>query len=273
MEQVKIHIPEPCHENWDTMTHAEQGRHCKKCDKVVMDFAGYSDQKLRQVISNMAIEGKKACGRFRNDQLVEKPEAYVEIEHYSLSPRQIFILTILVVFFLGGLASCKIERYTLGIMDMETKQNVSVKQHLRNFDNHCATTGRTLGPFIHPKVDTVKRDTVIIVRPEKAVKAFFDSNSFILNERSKEALDQFVSKLKGKKYSLEITGHTDDRGSEIFNEALSYKRAISVKNYLVSKGVTVDVCRGVGYQHPVSSNASIAGRADNRRVEILILWK
>lgn len=273
MKQVKINIPEPCHENWNTMTGAQQGRHCDKCDKVVVDFSTYSESKFQKTISKIAEGGERVCGRFRNDQLNEKPVTYLEIEHYSLSPRQIFILAVVIVFFLGGLASCTVNKRTIGIMDVETYKRVSVKEHLNNFKKDCKDDGRTMGEFVHPKVDTVKRDTVIILKPERVIKAFFDSESFELNKQSKEAIDQVIEKLNGKKYSLEIIGHTDDRGSETFNIGLSLKRANGVKEYLMSKGIEVLNCRGAGAEFPITNNASMAGRAGNRRVEIIITWK
>lgn len=62
---IKITIPEPCHENWATMTPTERGRHCAVCTKEVIDFTTKTDAeviKLVQSNSNM-------CGRMRSDQV------------------------------------------------------------------------------------------------------------------------------------------------------------------------------------------------------------
>jgi outer membrane protein OmpA-like peptidoglycan-associated protein len=69
-----------------------------------------------------------------------------------------------------------------------------------------------------------------------------------------------------------IEGFTDSIGSEEFNQVLSGKRAESVKNALMSKGVASDRIRvrGYGTQHPVADNATEAGRSRNRRVEVVI---
>jgi len=69
-----------------------------------------------------------------------------------------------------------------------------------------------------------------------------------------------------------IEGFTDSIGSEEFNQALSARRAESVKNALMSKGVRSDRIRthGYGTQYPVASNANEEGRRQNRRVEVVI---
>jgi hypothetical protein len=64
---VQFHIPKPCHENWQNMTPAAQGRFCGSCQKTVIDFSAMSDKELLDHISNAA--GQNTCGRFSNDQL------------------------------------------------------------------------------------------------------------------------------------------------------------------------------------------------------------
>lgn len=68
-----------------------------------------------------------------------------------------------------------------------------------------------------------------------------------------------------------VEGHTDSRGSDEYNQRLSQERSQSVANALASRGVTADrvqvVGRGEGY--PVASNDDVAGRQQNRRVEII----
>lgn len=71
---------------------------------------------------------------------------------------------------------------------------------------------------------------------------------------------------------LDIDGHTDDQGSEQYNQALSERRAISVAQYLGSQGIDQRrlLVVGFGESRPIASNASAEGRAQNRRVEIRI---
>ncbi|OQP62364.1 hypothetical protein A3860_28820 [Niastella vici] len=63
---VQLHIPEPCHENWQNMTPQEQGRFCGSCQKIVVDFSVMSDKEILNYISSASTQ---VCGRFANDQL------------------------------------------------------------------------------------------------------------------------------------------------------------------------------------------------------------
>ncbi len=67
LHSIQITIPQPCSEDWNKMTPQEQGRFCDSCRKCVVDFTNFSDTELYQyLIEN---KGKKACGRFRVEQL------------------------------------------------------------------------------------------------------------------------------------------------------------------------------------------------------------
>lgn len=71
---------------------------------------------------------------------------------------------------------------------------------------------------------------------------------------------------------LEITGHTDSKGSLQFNNMLSYARAQAVAQYLYAAGVPARAIavRGVGPSMPIATDSTAQGRAQNRRVEIQI---
>ena len=71
---------------------------------------------------------------------------------------------------------------------------------------------------------------------------------------------------------LEIEGHTDSVGSEDYNITLSDRRAAAVRSFLAQQGVPPDriVSRGYGESQPIASNASSAGRQQNRRVELVV---
>ena len=72
--------------------------------------------------------------------------------------------------------------------------------------------------------------------------------------------------------NLIVEGHTDSRGSESYNQGLSQRRADTVRDYLVQRGYPADriQARGMGEGSPIADNASPEGRANNRRVEIVI---
>ena len=65
MKSLIVKIPQPCHERWDAMQPAEQGRFCASCRKTVVDYTALSDRELVQRLNQSAT----TCGRFRNDQL------------------------------------------------------------------------------------------------------------------------------------------------------------------------------------------------------------
>jgi outer membrane protein OmpA-like peptidoglycan-associated protein len=69
-----------------------------------------------------------------------------------------------------------------------------------------------------------------------------------------------------------IKGHTDSRGADAMNRQLSQARADVVRKYLVGQGVNANQLKAVGEgeAHPIASNESAEGRANNRRVEMVI---
>ena len=72
--------------------------------------------------------------------------------------------------------------------------------------------------------------------------------------------------------TIVVEGHTDSQGSETFNLDLSQRRAQAVRDYLASHGVAPDRIRaeGLGFQRPIADNKTAEGRANNRRVEIVV---
>jgi OOP family OmpA-OmpF porin len=98
----------------------------------------------------------------------------------------------------------------------------------------------------------------------------FDFDSAVLKPKMKKALDGIAAKIKGADVSsVTVTGHTDSRGSDAYNQDLSERRAKSAARYLRGKGVKGITTKGMGEKQPVASNDTDAGRAQNRRVEIV----
>jgi outer membrane protein OmpA-like peptidoglycan-associated protein len=94
-----------------------------------------------------------------------------------------------------------------------------------------------------------------------------------LNPPARETLARFSGIVASyPELTFRIEGHTDNVGSDLTNNELSLRRAISVRDYLISLGVpasNIDV-EGFGPYRPVADNATSDGRARNRRVEIVI---
>ena len=102
----------------------------------------------------------------------------------------------------------------------------------------------------------------------------FDFNKAVVRKADEKELRkavEFVSKYPGAKVSLD--GHTDNIGSEQYNQRLSEKRAAAVKDYLSKHGVDGSKIetRGFGKSRPIADNSTEKGRFQNRRVEVLIL--
>jgi OmpA-OmpF porin, OOP family len=100
----------------------------------------------------------------------------------------------------------------------------------------------------------------------------FDFNSDKIREESKPILDKVAAILKASSdWRVLIQGHTDNIGGESFNRTLSEKRAAAVRNYLTN--TRIDAARlssaGLGFSQPVATNDTEAGRAQNRRVELI----
>ena len=101
----------------------------------------------------------------------------------------------------------------------------------------------------------------------------FDSGKASLKPELRAVLDNFAQGLNAQPSSLvNVIGHTDSSGSDAINGPLSQARANAVRDYLSSRGVSTQriTTEGRGSREALSSNASAAGRAQNRRVEIFM---
>jgi OOP family OmpA-OmpF porin len=106
---------------------------------------------------------------------------------------------------------------------------------------------------------------------EYAKTILFDSGKTSIQKQSEQTLEDITAILnKYPEAKFSIDGHTDSTGSAKLNERLSDDRALSVKGYLVKNGIDELrlTSKGYGETKPAASNATTAGRAQNRRVEI-----
>ena len=100
----------------------------------------------------------------------------------------------------------------------------------------------------------------------------FDSDSDRIKEESKPTLDKMVAMLKAKPdWKMSIEGHTDSTSTRQHNQILSERRALSVKNYLVTAGIESSrlAATGFGQDKPIAPNDNPIGKAQNRRVELV----
>ena len=99
----------------------------------------------------------------------------------------------------------------------------------------------------------------------------FEFDSAKLTAASLDVLKEAVKIMKRHPdVTVEIAGHTDSQGNDVYNQGLSERRAQAVADFLIGKGANASniTVRGYGESQPVADNGSDAGRAANRRVEL-----
>ena len=101
----------------------------------------------------------------------------------------------------------------------------------------------------------------------------FDTGRYDIKPNMRAVLDRFATSLNQNPVStVRIIGHTDSSGSDAVNAPLSVNRAAATRDYLVGRGVAMNRISidGRGSHEPIADNATQAGRAMNRRVEIFV---
>ncbi|GAB1478226.1 OmpA family protein [Paracoccaceae bacterium] len=109
-----------------------------------------------------------------------------------------------------------------------------------------------------------------VILPESVT---FPTGSAVVNTAFRPALREVARSLRAHPNStVRVVGHTDNVGSMAYNKQLSVDRALSVARILISEGVAATriTYSGRGFDEPITSNASASGRAQNRRVEVVI---
>jgi outer membrane protein OmpA-like peptidoglycan-associated protein len=132
-------------------------------------------------------------------------------------------------------------------------------------------------PVVAERDKTLIKNFVIVKKGEKIKLEgiYFDIGKATIKPESRPALEEAANFLKeNPRMKVEIQGHTDNTGSELYNQKLSEARANAVKAYLIREfdvSASQLTTRGYGESMPVASNTTKEGRAQNRRIEFLIL--
>lgn len=148
--------------------------------------------------------------------------------------------------------SVKSDEYMFASDNIEVQKSVKFQRFVKNFE---------LSP--------IEIGAAIVLK-----NVFFDSNASILRSESYAELNVLSQLLKNNStIKVEISGHTDNKGSAFSNKKLSTERAIAVVNYLVNTGIDKNriVSAGYGHDKPVADNKTPEGRQINRRVEAKII--
>jgi outer membrane protein OmpA-like peptidoglycan-associated protein len=164
-------------------------------------------------------------------------------------------------------------QHALGVTQMQLQQqeqaSAAQQQKLRDLEARLRDARDTIA-----KIASVRDDDrgMVISLPSEVL---FKTAKYDLKPAAMAKLDQIANALKDKEQPIVVYGYTDTTGTRDFNTTLSQMRAQSVRDYLVSKGLPGDLvsAQGKGPDEPVSDNVSVEGRAQNRRVEIVVLPK
>jgi len=127
--------------------------------------------------------------------------------------------------------------------------------------------------FANVEGASIQREQNILAVTLKS-DVLFDTNSYTLKPGAYEEIDRVAKVLVTYPQTrVRVEGHTDSRGSEQYNQMLSERRAMAVRDALVQRGVDSRRIEVVGYgaSRPVATNATEAGRQMNRRVTIVII--
>jgi outer membrane protein OmpA-like peptidoglycan-associated protein len=150
-----------------------------------------------------------------------------------------------------------------------TGQALAISQQQKaEADKRAADAAAALAAFAKVKHD----DRGMIITLSGGV--LFVSAKYDLLPQAQTKLQQVADVLtkQDKDSKIIVNGYTDSQGSDSFNQVLSQHRAEAVRTFLVGHGIASDriTAVGLGKESPVADNASPEGRADNRRVEIVV---
>jgi len=123
-----------------------------------------------------------------------------------------------------------------------------------------------------PNAEVIREGEGIIVKFDSGI--LFDFNSTVLKDAAKANVQTLASSLNQYPGTdVKVIGHTDNVGTAAVNQSISEKRAAAIKAYAVAQGVPSSrlITVGKGFSEPIADNSTDAGRAANRRVEIIIV--
>jgi uncharacterized repeat protein (TIGR01451 family) len=148
--------------------------------------------------------------------------------------------------------------------------------------NQAVVSAQQIPPFPLPPTSTTVFPRIaererVIVGPEKielTEQIHFEFDKAVIQRRSYPILRELAEVLQEyPDLRVRIEGHTDAVGTESYNQRLSERRALAVRDFLVGLGIAPERLEWVGYgeSRPIASNDTPAGRAKNRRTEFPVL--
>ncbi len=143
------------------------------------------------------------------------------------------------------------------------------QQRRQEADRRAAKAAADLAAFASVKQDPARGMIITL-----SGGVLFVTNKADLLPAAQAKLGQVADALatQDTESKMVVNGYTDSQGSAAYNQDLSVRRAQAVRDYLVTRGIAADriTAVGLGASNPVADNATANGRADNRRVEIVV---
>jgi outer membrane protein OmpA-like peptidoglycan-associated protein len=158
---------------------------------------------------------------------------------------------------------------TKGQLASSTQALATEKERREDAERRAAQAAADLAKFASVKQDPVRGMVITL-----SGGVLFESAKWALLSTAQTKLNDVANALtkQDKDSSIVVEGYTDSQGKDAMNQELSQKRAESVRTYLVSRGIASDriTAQGFGPGKPIADNTSPEGRANNRRVEIVV---
>ncbi len=202
---------------------------------------------------------------------LEDPDSYVTIDLSYVADRKAKIAEALATTFAENEATEKAKKDYEVVQNeimKKTAEQLSVEQKARiDAEKVAADALADLAKLAAVKEEA--RGLVITL----SGSVLFASNEWTLLPAAQNRLNRVADALLlNKERQLTIEGFTDSQGSFEYNMVLSQKRADVVRSYLISRGYPGNLIQanGIGEERPVANNTSAEGRANNRRVEIVV---
>lgn len=187
---------------------------------------------------------------------------------------------------LGACATSKTVDQKIAAAQAQTNQKIeSVEGQVEDLQQKQKATDIRLDQLSQEAKDALKRaqEAGVLAKGKVAFEQTFSEDrvkfktgSYELNKDAQLALDDFAGKVKAlnEQYFVEVQGHTDDTGSSRMNDELGQRRADSVRRYLSrARQLPLNRMSTISYGDtlPVAPNKTKAGRAQNRRVVLVVL--
>jgi outer membrane protein OmpA-like peptidoglycan-associated protein/tetratricopeptide (TPR) repeat protein len=162
------------------------------------------------------------------------------------------------------------------LVSMPAGKNYGISVHKEDYLFHSENFDLPKSAEYQEVTKDIKLKNIAVGNSIVLKNIFFDFNKSTLRQESENEIQQLVKLLSSvPTMKIEISGHTDNRGSDEYNKNLSNQRAKAVYNRLIEKGIDASRLTFIGYgeEKPIATNDTEEGRQLNRRTEFKVLAK